>query len=63
MAEHLCFIHWATKCRHDIKYIKNYWYPECDTWIDDLITDLEQSDDTADQLYLQNAQELRDLCR
>ena len=34
----LCFIHSATKCIQGDKYKQYYDYPQCEDWLDNLVT-------------------------
>ena len=60
VADAICFIDWATKCRHGKDYAQFYDYSsECDNWIDDEIARLaiEKKSD-----YLTKAKELKASC-
>ena len=58
----LCFIHWATRCKHGIQYAENYNFDQCNTWIDDEISQLESSSYRFSHDYLIKARELKNSC-
>ena len=59
----LCFIDWATKCKHGDKYSEFYDYSEkCDNWIDEEISQLETLADPKAGAYLSKAQLLKNSC-
>jgi len=57
----LCFIHSATKCKHGSRYTDYYYYPECDNYLEDQISQLEKEVGVDDQL--KRAQNLKDSCK
>ena len=64
----LCFIDWATKCKHGNTYNQFYDYSaqdQCgDNWIDEQIAQLEKdrSTNSAAEGYLSKARALKDSC-
>jgi len=42
VVDNLCFIHWATRCKSGMDYKTNYWYPQCDDWMDNLKKNLRK---------------------
>ena len=62
----LCFIDWATKCKHGDKYYQFYDYSaQCgDNWIDEQISQLERdrSTNSAAEGYLSKARALKNSC-
>jgi len=62
----LCFIDWATKCKHGNLYKQFYDYSsQCgDNWIDEQISELESKSSRAPfNTYLRMAKELKASCR
>ena len=60
--EALCFIDFATKCRHSSKYIGYYNYGDsCRNWLDDKINELETL--RPGNIYSQRAKDLKTSCR
>ena len=57
----LCFIHWATKCKHGTRYINNYYYSQCNNYLDEQISQLKKEINSDDQL--KRAQNLKDSCK
>ena len=57
----LCFIHSATKCKHGSRYTDYYYYPQCDNYLEDQISQLEKEVGVDDQL--KRAQNLKDSCK
>lgn len=55
VADDLCFIDWATKCKAGNKYADFYDYPQCNNWIDKEIS-------TPEQQYAAKARELKNSC-
>ena len=56
----LCFIDWATKCKHGRKYINFYNYREhCQDWFDEEIEIMEKKNL---QKFLQKLQAQKDSC-
>ena len=59
--EALCFIDFATKCRHGSKYIGYYNYSKhCSSWMDDLINKLEAQ--RPGNIYSQRAKDIVKSC-
>merc|ERR1712186_45048 len=55
VAENLCFIDWATKCKDGRAFQTFYNFPQCDDWMKDLKPTLRG-------VYLERAIELEDSC-
>ena len=59
----LCFIDYATKCKHGDKYTKFYDYKEdCSSWIDDEIDELSKKQGKIPESFLAKLQALKDSC-
>merc|ERR1719266_1691681 len=64
----LCFIHAATKCKHEDKYQDFYWSPSCNKWIDELLTLLNAKESAGtlsskEKVYLSNVKGLHESCK
>ena len=57
----LCFIHWATKCVHGSKYKDNYYYKQCDTYLNEEISQLEKESNSEEML--KRAKDLKASCK
>ena len=59
----LCFIDYATKCKHGEKYTNFYDYKEdCSNWIDETIDDLSKKGGPIAKSFFEKAQALKDSC-
>ena len=60
----LCFIDYATKCKHGKKYTNFYDYKEdCSNWIDETIEDLSKKlSSSIAKGFFDEAQALKDSC-
>ena len=57
----LCFIDFATKCKHGKKYTDFYDYEEhCNSWVEDTIDDLRRKRNRGK--YIRNLKALNDSC-
>ena len=60
----LCFIDYATKCKHGEKYTNFYDYKEdCSNWIDDTIDTLSTKSSPIAKGFFEKAQALKDSCK
>ncbi len=62
VADGLCFIDWATKCKTGQKYRGFINYPQCNGWIDREISSLSRSSDPKAPSYLNKARSLKESC-
>ena len=59
----LCFIDYATKCKHGEKYTNFYDYKEdCSNWIDETIDDLSKKGGPIAKSFFEKSQALKDSC-
>ena len=59
----LCFIDYATKCKHGEKYANFYDYKEdCHYWIDETIDELSQKRGPIAKSFFEKAQALKHSC-
>ena len=56
----LCFIDFATKCRHGNKYSEYYGYDECNNWIDEYHDYLKAQRGL--EQFVKNVEDLKSTC-
>ena len=62
VANNICFIHWATKCKSKEAYKQYFWYPQCDKWIEEISEIVAGYEDYYQDYYVKDIDNLKESC-